>query len=136
SLDEERDRGFPYRIQVEALVEKAKQRPDRARGIVVLGVRKQQRRAALEVAQVDVVAERGADYPSVRGDGKHDLGLGIVPGRFAVDAGVGAGADGGESRRLGENLGVGADAYLQILAPRALSDQYFFELHCLGRSGL
>jgi hypothetical protein len=36
-------------------------RADRGRGVVVLGLRQQQRRAALDVAQVDVVAQRRAD---------------------------------------------------------------------------
>ena len=48
-------------VDAEALVEQADERADRARRVVVLGLAEQQRAAALEVAQVDVVAERRAD---------------------------------------------------------------------------
>ena len=36
--------------------------------------------------------------------------------------------------RLGEDLGVGADADFQVLAPGALLDQHVLQVHRLGRS--
>ena len=44
-------------VERKALIEQTQQRPYRARCIVVLGLREQQRRTAFEVTQVDVVAE-------------------------------------------------------------------------------
>jgi hypothetical protein len=100
--------------------------PDGAGGVVVLGLAEQQRRAALDVAQVDVVAERRADdAPS--GTPQHHFRLGVVPVRAGVQPGVRAGADGGHRRALGEDLGVRADADLEILAPRALLDASWFD---------
>ena len=48
-------------VDPEPVVEEADERTDRARRVVVLGLAEEQRAAALEVAQVDVVAERRAD---------------------------------------------------------------------------
>ena len=77
----------------------------------------------LDVAKVDVVAERGADDPAVGGDRQHDLGFGIVPGGPGWMPASMPGADGGHRLTLGEDLGVGADADFQVLAPGALLDQ-------------
>ena len=48
-------------VEAVVLVEEPDERTDRGRGVVVLGLAEEQRAAALEVAQVDVVAERGPD---------------------------------------------------------------------------
>ena len=109
-------------------VEEANQRPDRARRVVVLGLAEQQRAATLEVAQVDVVAQRRAERAAAAVDREHDLGLGVVPGRARVDAHVGAQPHGRHRRRLGEDLGVGSDAHLQVLRPGALRDQHTAEV--------
>jgi hypothetical protein len=54
-----------------------------------------------------------------------------------VDTGIRARADAGEhGRGLGEDLGVRADADLEVLRPRALRDQHLLETHRLGRAGL
>ena len=66
----------------------------------------------------------------------HHLRFGIVPRRAGMQSGVHAGADRRQDRRLGEDLGVGADADLEILAPGALGDQHLLEPHGLGRTGL
>ena len=81
-------------VEREAVVEQADERADRAGGVVVLGLAEQQRAAAFEVAQVDVVAERRADGLR-RGcsTDQHDFGLGIVPGRIRAHADLGAPAD-------------------------------------------
>ena len=68
-------------VEREARVEEAQERTDRAAGIVVFRLGQQQRRAAFDIAQVDVVAERRADDAAVGGDGEHDFRLGIVPVR-------------------------------------------------------
>ena len=51
-----------------------------------------------------------------------------------MHAGVHAGADRGHRLRLGEDLGVRADADLQVLAPGALLDQHLLQPHGLGRA--
>ena len=110
------------------LVEQADERADRARRVVVLGLAEQQRAAALEVAQVDVVAERGADDAAAAVDGEHDLRLGIVPlptsGWMPISAPV---PDRRHRLRLGEDLGVGPDADFEVLRPHALRDQHVLE---------
>ena len=53
-----------------------------------------------------------------------------------MDAGIHSGADGGHRLRLGEDLGIGADADFQILAPRALLDQHFLQTRRFGRTRL
>ena len=97
--------------------------PIAQRGVVVLGLAEQQRAAALEVAQVDVVAERGAEDAAGAIDGEHDLGLRIVPGRVGAHADPVAPAHRRQRRRLGEDLGVGTDGDLQVLRPQAVGDQ-------------
>ena len=61
-------------------------------------------------------------------------------GLFQVDIGwmppSTPGADRGHRLRLGEDLGVGADADLEVLAPGALADQHLLQRHRLGRAGL
>jgi hypothetical protein len=49
---------------------------------------------------------------------------------------AGAGADGRERLRLGEDLGVGADADLEILRPEAACDERRFEPRRLLGAGL
>ena len=105
-------------VERERLRRTAQERADRAARVLVLGLAEQQRRAALEIAQVDVVAERRAD------DARRSK---RPPARFRardcsiakrVEAGVGAAAHRRHRLGLGEDLGVGADADLEILRPR------------------
>src|SRR3546814_9287206 len=81
-----------------------------AGGVVVLGAPEQQGAAPLDVAQVHVIAESGADDAAAAVHHHRDLGLGIVPHRAREDADLGAGADRRHRLRLGEDFGVGADA--------------------------
>ena len=69
-------------VDAEAAVEQAQERPDRAGRVVVLRLAEQQRAAALEVAQVDVVAQRRAPHGAAAVDEQHDLRLRVVPGRL------------------------------------------------------
>src|SRR5690606_16666539 len=71
-------------VDAEAVIEKPDERADGGRGVVVLGLAEKQRRAAFNVAQIDVVAEGGALYAALAVDGKHDLRLRIVPVRDRV----------------------------------------------------
>ena len=73
---------------------------------------------------------------AVAGHDQHHLRLRVVPGRLRMQAGIHAGADRGQHRRLGEDLGVGADADFEILAPGALRDQHLLQPHSLGRARL
>ena len=79
AVDPHRKLAPAHVVDAEMRVEQADERPDRARGVVVLRLAEQERAPALEVAQVHVVAERRADDP-VRGvDDEDDLRLGVVP---------------------------------------------------------
>ena len=60
-LDRQRQFDVAHVVEREAIVEQADERPERGAGIVVLGLAEQQRRAALDIAQVDVIAEGRAD---------------------------------------------------------------------------
>ncbi len=53
-----------------------------------------------------------------------------------MQARIEAGADRRHGRGLGEDLGIRADADLEILAPGSLRDQHVLEMHRLGRAGL
>ncbi len=119
-------------VHAETGVEQPDEGADGAGGVVVLGLAEQQGAAALDVAQVDVVAQRGAHDVAAAVHGQHHLGLGVVPGRIGADADLLAGADGCQYGRLGEDLGVGADADLQVLGPQALLLQQGFQGHGLG----
>jgi hypothetical protein len=122
--------------EAEARVEQADERADGAGGVVVLGLGQQQRAAAFQVAQVDVVAERRADDPAAAVHRQHDLGFRVVPGGIGADADVGARAHRGQHRRLAEDLGVGPDAHFQVLRPEALLLQERFQAQGLGGSRL
>ena len=102
--------------------------PIAQRRVVVLRLAEQQRAAALEVAQVDVVAERGADRAAA---GCRPPARSRAPDCSTPTSGwmpiVGAGADRRHRLRLGEDLRVGADADLEVLRPRALRDQRVLE---------
>jgi hypothetical protein len=69
-------------------------------------------------------------------DRQHDLGLRIVPGRVAAHADRHAGALRRQQRRLGEHLGVRADAHLEVLAPQATRLQCGFQCRRLRRARL
>ena len=62
-------------------------------------------------------------------------GSGLFQHRFRMQPGGNAGAHRRERLRLGEDLGIRADADFEILAPRALRDQHLLELHRRGRAG-
>ena len=115
----------------EVFVEETDERPDGAGGVVVLRLAQQERAAALEVAEVDVVAERGADDAAGVAHGEHDFRLRVVPLRLRVDADLGAGADGGHRLPLGKYFRVWADPDFEILGPYALGDQDVLEPPCL-----
>ena len=75
------------------------------------------------------ILPRGAD------DQRH-LGLGIVPVGVRADADLRAVADRRHRRRLGEDLGIGADADLEIGRPGAARDQRLLQRLGLGRARL
>src|SRR5690606_10110103 len=131
-VDNEVDVGLAHVVDGETLVEQADERADRARGGVVLGLAEQQGGAAFEIAQVHVVAERGADRFPLRVDHQHDLGLGIVPARIGAHANRCAGPNRGKYRRFREDFGVGADGDFEVLRPHAFGDQRVLERHRLG----
>ena len=81
ALDTQRHLAAAHVVDPEAVVEQPDERPERARCVVVLRLAEQQRAAPLEVAQVDVVAERGAHHPPIGRDHQHHFRLGIVPVR-------------------------------------------------------
>ena len=54
-------------------------------------------------------------------------GSGLFQALPGMDADFGAGAHRAHRLRLGEDLGVGADAHLQVLRPHALRDQHFLQ---------
>ena len=66
---------------------------------------------------------------------QHHLGLRVVPAGDRMQARLHAVADGRHRLRLGEDLGVRADADLQVLRPRALLDQHALELCRLLAAG-
>src|SRR5690606_14472592 len=102
-----------YVVKGVAFVEKADERPQRSGRIIVLGLAKQQRGAALDVPQVDVVAERRPDdSPCARRDHGY-LRLGIVPAGDRMQPDIGAETDCGHRLAFGEYLGVRADADLE-----------------------
>ena len=136
AFDRQRHVGATDILETEAVVEQPEERPNGGAGIVVLGLAEEQGGAALDIAQVDVVAEGGADDAAARVDRQHDLRLGIVPARHRVNADFGKMTDRGKHRRLGEDLGVGADADLEILRPHALADEQRLQGHRLLRAGL
>src|SRR5262249_9760607 len=109
---------------------------DCRRSVVVLRFAEQQRAAALEIAEVHVVAECRAPDRALRVDDEHDLGLRIVPRRIPADADRGTGADSRHRRRLRAHLGVGPDADFEILRPEAFALQQRLRLLGLGRAGL
>ncbi len=111
-------------------VEQADERPDCATGIVVLGFAKQQGAAALEVAQVDVITERGPDNLAGTVDRQHHFRLRIVPGRIGPNADFGANPDGGHGLRLVEHFGVGTDTHLEIGRPQVAPDQRVLQANC------
>ena len=80
------EHGLTDVVHREAVVEQADEGADAARGIVVLGLAEEKCAAALEVAQVHVVAERGAHSLALSVADDDDLGLGIVPVGIRADA--------------------------------------------------
>ena len=109
--------------------------PSERDGVVVLGLAEQQRGAAFEIAQVDVVAERRADDRAARRRSAAPPPARDCSSASGVDADVGAAADRRHRLRLGEDLGVRADADLEILRPDAVGDQRVLQLLRLGEPG-
>ena len=132
--DFERQFGLAHVGYAEAVVEQADEGADRAGGVIVFGLAQQQRAAAFEVAQVDVVAQRGAGGLARRADGEHDLGLRVVPGGFRMQSDFRAASDGGHDLRLGEDFRIGSYAHFQVLRPRTLRHQHALDLFGLGRA--
>ena len=133
--DFEVDLGLAHVVEREGLVEQADERAERTGGVVVLGDAQQERAAALDVAQIDVVAEGRADDLSLGADDQRHLGLGIVPVGVRPDADLGTVADGGHGRRLGEDLGIGADTDFEVGRPGAARHQRLLQRLGLGRAG-
>src|SRR5688572_30176123 len=125
-----------YVIEGELAVEQPDERPDGAGGVVVLGLAQQKRAAALDVAQIDVVAQRGAEDAPSTIYRENDLGLRVVPCRVRTHAYPVAPAHRRQCRRLGEDLGVGPDGHLEVLRPEAVGDQRLLELLRLLGAGL
>ena len=125
----------PQVVEAEALIEQPDEGTDRRRGVVVFRLAEQQRRPPLEVAQVDVVAEGRAHDRAGRRDEDDDLRLRVVPLGVGTDADLGRASDRREHGRLGEELGVGADPDLEILAPHPLGHEVLLEACRLGGAG-
>src|SRR5688500_4092501 len=92
----------PRGVEREALVEHPDQRSDGGGGVVVLRPPEQQRAAALDVAQVDVVAESDTHDGARAIDDEHQLRLGVVPYRLGMNAHARAEPHRGHRRALGE----------------------------------
>ena len=130
------DLGLAHMVERKRVVEEADEGTERAGGVVVLGDAQQERAAALDVAQVHVVAQRRADDPARGADDQRHLGLGIVPVGIRPDADLGAVAHRGHRRRLGEDLGIGADADFEVRRPGAACHQRLLQRLGLGRARL
>ena len=122
-------------IHVEVLVKEPDKRADRTGRVVVFRLTQQQRAAALEVAQVDVVSECRADDSSRVADGQNNFWFRIVPLRLRVDADIRTGAHCGHRLTFRKNLGVRSDANLQVLGPHALFNQHVLEPARFVRAG-
>src|SRR5579863_1684534 len=132
-FDREVDGGRPHVIEGEAPVEQADERPDRGGAVVVLGLTQEKRAPPLEIAQIDVVAERRTHDRAAAVRHQRHFGLGIVPARGGMKADFGTGADRRHRLRLGEDLGVGADADFEVLRPETALYQRLLEaLGCFG----
>ena len=136
ALDLQPDHRRFHVVEREALVEKADEGAERGGRVVVLGLAEQQRGAALDVAQIDVVAECRADDAARARRDHRDFRLGIVPGRDRMQPDIGAEADRRHGLALGEDFGVGADADFEILRPDAALDQLGLDAGSLGRARL
>jgi hypothetical protein len=135
---------FDYRLEAELarplerepVVEQPEERPDRARGVVVLRPPEEQRAPPLDVPEVHVVAERDGGDRAGLADGEHQLGLGVAPDRGRMDANPGAGAHRGHGRALREQFRVRADADLEVRGPHAPADQDLLDARRLRGTGL
>ena len=119
---------------VKLVVEQPDERPDRAGRVVVLGLAEQQRPAALDVAQVDVVAERRADDPAARVDRSTTSGSGL----FQIESGAHADRRAGPTEEstgdLVKTSASGPIADLEVLRPPPVLDQRALERGGLRRS--
>ena len=137
ALDGQPHLGAAHVVEREALVEQADERADRGAALLSLAL-------PSSSAERPSTSRRLTSLPSVAPtiaplevDDQHDLGLGIVPGRDRMNADLGAVADRRHRRRLGEDLGVRADADLEILRPQCPSAMSScLQRHRLRRAGL
>ena len=116
------------------LVEEADERADRAGRVVVLRLAEQQRAAAFEVAQVDVVAERRADdaaaaltASTTSGSGLFHSDFGWMPTSAPVPT-----ADIGCA--LVKISASGPMPDLEVLRPHPLRDQHVLQTPRFGRA--
>ena len=77
-------------VQVEGVVEEADEGSNRAGCVVVLGLAQQQSAAALDVTQIDIVAQAGSDDFGSAVYGQYNLWPGVVPGGVGTNANVAA----------------------------------------------
>jgi hypothetical protein len=101
----------------------------------VLGLAQQQRAAALEVAQVDVIAQARAQGASGAVHRQHDLRFGVIPRGLGVDADIRAEPHRRHRLRLGEDFCIGANADFEILRPHLFPDQHILQARGFGRTG-
>ena len=135
ALHLQRDHGAADVVEREAPVEQADERPDRAARIVVLGFAEEQSAASFDIAEVHVVAERGAEDAAARIARQHDLRFRIVPLRLAAHADPIAPANRRQHRGLREHFCVGPDCDFEILRPKAIGDQRVLQSCCLAEPG-
>ncbi len=135
AFDHQAHFGGAYGVEREVVVEQTDEGADRAGTVVVLGLAEQQRAAALDVAQVDVVAQRGAQHAAGAAHCQHDLRFRIVPLRIRMQADVGAAAHRRHRLRLGEHFGIDAYAHFHVLRPGAAPLQFALQLQRGVRAG-
>src|SRR5262249_60399792 len=108
---------------------------NRARVVVVLGPPQEERAPSFYVAKVDVVAEGDAGDRARAVDHEDQLGLRIAPYGGGMHADAGTQPHRGHGRALGEELGVGADAHLEVLGPHLTPEEDVLDARGLGRAG-
>ena len=129
ALHQQRNLGPLDGIERKVPVEQPHERPQRARRIIVLGLAQQQRRATLDVAQIDVIAQRGADDLALAGHHQSHFGLRVVPARARMQPHFSAEPHRTHRLALGEDLRIRANAHFQVLAPHPARDQRLLDLH-------
>ena len=95
--------------------------------LLSLALPSKQGAAPFDVAQVDVVAQGGAQHLAAAVDGQDDLGLRVVPGGRWQQAHLRAAAHRRHRLRLGKHFRIGADAHFHVLRPGAALLQLLFQ---------